>query len=255
MLADGTLAAFGLFLVRTSALVLATPFIGADSVFGGVKVALIASLALISFTTWGAPLPQAQAPLAFAMLALREVLIGLSLALVLQSALLAIRVSGEMIGQEMAFNMANVVDPASGLSTPLVTQLYEAMFMLGLLAVDGHHLVLQALGASFERAPVGALVIEADLPTLVVAQLTQMFAAGVTFAAPVLVLLMLSSLVMGLLARMVPQMNVLEVGFTLRIVVGLVAMTLFSPLIAPALEVLFQGVDEGLETMLLNLGG
>jgi flagellar biosynthetic protein FliR len=129
------------------------------------------------------------------------------------------------------------------------------MFMLGLLAVDGHHLVLQALASSFERAPVGALVIEADLPTLVVAQLTQMFAAGVTFAAPVLVLLMLSSLVMGLLARMVPQMNVLEVGFTLRIVVGLGAMTLFAPLIAPALEVLFKGVDEGLETMLLNLGG
>jgi flagellar biosynthetic protein FliR len=254
MLEDGTLAAFGLFMTRTSALVLATPFFGAESTFGGVKVVLIASLALISYTAFGVPLPDAQAPLAFAVLAMREVLIGLSLALVLQFAMLAVRVSGEMIGQEMAFNMASVVDPATGLSTPLVTQLYEACFMLGLLAVDGHHLILRALGSSFERAPVGAFGIESDLSGLVVRQMSQMFAAGVTFAAPVLVLLSLTSIVMGLLARTVPQMNVLEIGFTLRIVVGLLGMTLFSPLIAPALEALFGAVDAGLETVLGILG-
>lgn len=254
MLPDGTLAAFGLFMTRTSALVLATPFFGAESTFGGAKVALITSLALLSYTAHGTPLPDAQAPLAFGLLALREVLIGLSLALVLQLALLAVRVSGEMIGQEMAFNMANVVDPATGLSTPLVTQLYEATFVLGLLAVDGHHLVLRALGSSFERAPVGSFEIDAGLAELVTRQLAQMFAAGITFAAPVLVLLSLTSLVMGLLARTVPALNVLEVGFTLRIMVGLGAMTLFAPLIAPALTALFNAVDLGLTQVLGELG-
>ncbi len=254
MLPDGTLAAFGLYMTRTSALVLATPFFGAESTFGGAKVALIASLALLSYSTHGVPLPDAQAPLAFGLMALREVLIGLSLALVLQFALLAVRVSGEMIGQEMAFNMANVVDPATGLSTPLVTQLYEAAFILGLLAVDGHHLVLRALAASFERAPVGDFAIDGELAALATRQLAQMFAAGITFAAPVLVLLALTSLVMGLLARTVPALNVLEVGFTLRIMVGLGAMTLFAPLIAPALTTLFDAVDSGLTQVLGELG-
>lgn len=254
MIPDGTLAAFGLFMTRTSALVLATPFFGAQSTFAGAKVALIAALALISFTTHGSPLPDAQPPLAFAVMALREVLIGLSLGFVLQVALLAVRVAGEMIGQEMAFNMANVVDPATGLSTPLITQLYEAMFVLGLLAVDGHHLVLRALNGSFERAPVGAIGFEQDLVSLATRQMAEMFAAGVTFAAPVLVLLMLASIVMGLLARTVPQMNVLEVGFTLRIAVGLGAMCLFAPLIAPALEVLFDSVDKGVQQVLAGLG-
>lgn len=254
MLADGTLAAFGLFMTRTSALVLATPFFGAESTFGGAKVALIAGLALLSYSSHGVPLPDAQAPLAFGMLALREVLIGLSLALVLQTALLAVRVAGEMIGQEMAFNMANVVDPATGLSTPLITQLYEAAFVLGMLAVDGHHLILRALGASFERAPVGRIGLDGNLAALAVRQMAQMFAAGITFAAPVLVLLALTSLVMGLLARTVPALNVLEVGFTLRIMVGLGAMTLFSPLIAPALTSLFDAVDSGVQLALGELG-
>jgi len=254
MLPDGTLAAFGLYLIRTSALVLATPFLGSETTFAGAKVALIAALAFLSYGSHGVPLPDAQAPLAFGLLALRELLIGLSLALVLQFALLAVRVSGEMIGQEMAFNMASVVDPATGLSTPLVTQIYEAAFVLGLLAVDGHHLVLRALAASFERAPVGVFELDRDLAALAVGQLTQMFAAGITFAAPVLVLLLLTSVVMGLLARTVPALNVLEVGFTLRIVVGLGAMTLFAPLIAPALTALFEAVDRGLTAVLGELG-
>ena len=255
MLPDGTIAAFGLFMVRTSALVLATPFFGAMSTFFGAKIGLIASLALLSYSIYGVPLPEAQAPLSFAVFALREVLIGLSLAFVLQTALLAIRVSGEMIGQEMAFNMASVVDPATGQNTPLITQFYEAIFVLALLAVDGHHLILRALGRSFERAPVGDIGLSGDFATLAVAQMSQMFAAGVTFAAPVLVLLALTSLVMGLLARTTPQMNVLEVGFTLRIVVGLLAMTLFAPLLAPALSALFNGVDTGIDEVLGLLGG
>jgi len=255
MIQDGTLAAFGLFMTRSSALVLATPFIGAQTTFFGAKIGLIASLALLSYMAYGAPLPDAQAPLVFAVFALREVLIGLSLAFVLQGALLAIRVAGEMIGQEMSFNMASVVDPASGQNTPLITQIYESMFLLGLLALDGHHVILRALGSSFERAPVGGVGFDGELASLAVRQMTEMFAAGITFAAPVLVLLMLTSFVMGLLARTVPQMNVLEVGFTLRICIGLLAMTLFAPLLAPALGQLFERIDVGVGQVLDLLGG
>jgi flagellar biosynthetic protein FliR len=250
VIADGTLAALGLFLVRTSAFVLALPFFGSPTLFGGVKIGWIASLALLLFSVHGVPLPEAEAPLVFGALALREVLVGLALSFTLTLAVLAVRVAGELIGSEMAFNMAAVTDPGSGATTPLVTQFYECLFVLGLLAVDGHHLLLRALSSSFECAPVGRALFDGGYAAVAVGMTSDLIAAGVVFAAPVLVLLFLTSLMVGLIARVIPHANVMELSFTLRIVIGLIAMLLCAPLVAPALGTLYQRLDLLLEQTL-----
>jgi len=253
LLPAGTLEAFGLYLVRTSALVLSSPLFGSASGFTGYKVGLIATVAFVLYSASGVPLHASPGAVEFAVLCGREVLIGIFFGFILQSIVLAIRVAGYLIGHEMAFDMASVVDPATGISTPIITRFYEALFYLGLLAVDGHHWMLRALGRSFERAPVGAFDLGSGMVTLVKGQFAQMFAAGITFAAPVLVLLMMVSVLIGLLARVVPQMNVLEVGFTLRIMVALLAMLVFAPLVAPAMDSLYaqmmEGLDAGLEAL------
>ncbi|HVS09616.1 MAG TPA: flagellar biosynthetic protein FliR [Planctomycetota bacterium] len=253
--APGTLAALGLYGVRVSALILAAPLFGTASSFSGHRVGLIAVLSLALYAASGTPLRSDGGPLGFAALALRETLIGLSLAFVLQIVVMAVRVAGEMIGQEMAFNMATMVDPATGVNTPLITQIHESLFLIGLLAIDGHHVLLRALADSFARAPVGTLGFDGGLVEGLQRLFGEMFAAGLTFAAPVLVLLFLVSLVIGLLARAVPQLNVLEVGFTLRIAAALVAMYAFAPLLAPAMERLFGAMAVGLDGVLAAVEG
>ena len=255
MLSPGTLVTLGLVLVRTSAMVLSTPLIGDGAGFSGYKVGLIGALALLSFSTIEAPLEASVGPLAFGAMAMREALIGVAMGFVLQAVLLAVRVAGEMIGQEMAFNMSTLVDPVTGINTPLVTKIHEMFFLLGLLAVDGHHLLIRALFDSYARAPVGDVVFDLGVAAVVRDLFAQMFAAGMTLAAPVLVLLVLVSLLIGLLARAVPQLNVLEVGFSLRILVGLLAMFVFAPLLAPAMAGLYEALDGGLTSVLEGLEG
>ena len=186
---------------------------------------------------------------------LREVVIGLALAFTLHVVLVAVRVAGEMVGHEMGFNMASIVDPATGVNTPVVTQLWEIFFYLGLLAVDGHHLLLRGLDRSFERAPVGEVAFAQDMHVLAGGMFVQMFEAGLVFAAPVLVLLFALSVLMGVLARLVPQLNVNELGFTARVAVGLVALLAFVPLLSPALSRLYEGLDQGIGRTLDGLGG
>ena len=250
MLPPGLLITLGLVLVRTSAFVLASPLLGDGSGFAGYKVGLIGVLSLLSFAVLDVPLEAGVGPLTFAAMAGREALIGAGLAFVLQAVMLAVRVAGELIGHEMAFNMSAIADPATGLNTPLITRIYEGLFLLGLLAVDGHHLLMRALVDSFERAPVGRIALETGLWHGVRLLFSEMFTAGLTFAAPVTVLLVLVSLLIGLLARAVPQLNVLEVGFTLRIVVALFAMYVFAPLFGPAMEGLYDALDVGLDAVL-----
>ena len=255
MLPPGAIATFGLVLVRTSAMVLTAPMIGDASGFSGYKVGLIGALSLLAMTTLDAPLEEPVGPVAFGAMAMREALIGLSIGFVLQAVLLAVRVAGEMIGHEMAFNMSTLVDPATGINTPLITKIHEGLFFLGLLAVDGHHFLMRALFESYGRAPVGEVVLDPGVVQVARSLFSNMFAAGLTLAAPVLVLLVLVSLLIGLLARAVPQLNVLEVGFTLRIVVALVAMFAFAPLLAPAMEGLYLALDGGLAEVLAALEG
>jgi flagellar biosynthetic protein FliR len=239
--------AFGLYLVRTSALVLSSPILGSGTGFAGYKVALILSVAVALFLSTGAPLAQEPGGIEFGLMCLHEILVGLFLGFVLQAVLIAVRVAGELVGTEMAFNMASIVDPGTGVQTPLVTQVYEVLFFLGLLAVNGHHWLLRALGSSFERAPIGGLRIEGGVVPLLLELFSRMFKAGITFAAPVLVLLLMVSVLIGLLARLVPQINVLEVGFNIRVMVGLLALFLFSPLLAPAMNTLFEQLMGGLD--------
>lgn len=246
MISVGTIAAFGLYLVRTSALLLATPLLGNGAAFSGYKVALVALVSFALFSATGAPLEGAVGGVQYGMLCMREALIGLSLAFVLQAVIIAVRVGGELVGHEMAFNLSGQVDPTTGISSPLITRFYEAFFFLGLLAVNGHHLILRALSDTFFAAPVGTVDFSDGAVPYIVDLFGELFRAGITFAAPVLVVLMLVSVLIGLLARAVPQMNVLEIGFTLRISAALLALYLFAPLLEPALHALYERLDTGL---------
>ena len=158
----GTLEAFGLYLTRTSALVLAAPLFGTGTGFAAWRIGLIVSLAFLLYSVSGVPLDHAPAPIEYAALTLRELLIGAFLAFTLQAVVVAVRVAGETIGTEMGFNMASQLDPLTNVQTPVITQLYEIFFFIGLLAVNGHHLLLRALERSFERAPIGQVVFSSD---------------------------------------------------------------------------------------------
>jgi flagellar biosynthetic protein FliR len=248
----GTIEAFGLVLVRVSALVLAAPLFGLALPFSGARVGLIGVLALFMASTADVPAGLAGDPLVFGALALRETAIGLALALVLHAVVLAVRVAGELIGHEMAFNMATQVDP-SGVNTPLITQMHEGLFLIGLFALDGHHLVVRALSDSFVRAPVGGVGLPQAMPETLLRLVADMYAAGLTFAAPVLVVMVLVSVLIGLLGRAVPSINVMEVGFTLRILGALVAMFVFAPLLAPVMRALYGSLASGLDAVLISL--
>ena len=245
------IAGFMLVLTRTGALVVSAPVLGIGTGFVGYRITLIGFLSLLLYSTGGGPV-QAE-PLELALMALRETVIGVFFGLLVHLALLVVRTAGELVGQEMGFLVARQVDPNTGVGSSLVTGLYENLFLLFLLALDGHHWLLRSLARSFQYAPIGRLEIGEKLAPTAVAMFSEMFRAGLVFAAPVLVFLMLVSAVIGILARAVPSMNVMEIGFTLRILVALGAIFLFAPLLDPALrnldQQLLSWLDRGLAAL------
>ncbi|MEM9380817.1 MAG: flagellar biosynthetic protein FliR [Planctomycetota bacterium] len=243
----GVLESIGLFVARTSALLLLTPLLGSGAQFHGYKVALVVSVSAAMLFVQGIPPVVVDSWVHYALLMMREAVLGLGLAFMLHMVLMALRVGSELIGNEMAFTMANAVDPSTGESMPVLSRMNESLFFLALLSVDGHHWIVRGLAESFERAPVGEMQFGGDLPATLGVFFADMFAGGIAFAAPVLALLMMVSLMIGLIARAVPQVNVLEMGFSLRVAGGIIAIGLLSPTLAPAMSTLLEHLMAGLE--------
>jgi len=249
----GTLEAFGLYLVRTSVLVLGSPLLGEGIGMSGFKLAMIVTIAGLLYSVTGQPLEGDVNTFQYGVLALREVMIGGVFAFSTRLALMAVDVAGHMVGHEMAMNMSRQSDPVSGHSKTLVSNLYSTLFILAALVVDGHHWLIRSLAASFERAPVGELAFGGDVVQVILTFLTQAFGSGLSFAAPMLVLLSLVSVMIALLTRAVPQLNMMEFGFNLRVIGGLLAMFTFAPVITPGmnrvLELLMQALGAALDAL------
>ncbi|QDU70006.1 flagellar biosynthetic protein FliR [Engelhardtia mirabilis] len=255
LLDPANIEAFGLYLVRTSTMVLAAPLLGQTLSSSGTKIALIIALSAVSFSASGEPLPEVYAAPIFAVMALREALIGFFLALIMQLGVMVVRVMGELLSLDMGLQMANQVDPGTGVSSSIVTLIYEGFAILGLLAVNAHHWVVQSLVDSFERAPVGSMSAQLGVTDFVVGLFGEAISAGVAFGAPFMVLMAMVSVMVGLLARTVPQINVLELGFTLRVGVALIVMLILSPVMAPLFGGIFEDVRYWTASGLDALGG
>jgi flagellar biosynthetic protein FliR len=250
----GTIEAFGLYAARCAALIVGAPLFGAPTGFMAWRSSFVVILAAVLYAAGGQPLATSPAPIEYALLVLREVVVGLALAFCLHGALLAVRTAAEMVSHEIGLSYANLVDPTSGGSTSSMALFYEVFFYLGLLLTDGHHVLLRAVSASFESAPVGRLALDTGVAESALSLVGQMLVAGLTFAAPVLVLLFATSLLVALLGRAVPQLNVNETGFTLRTALGLLALFVFAPTMTPALNGLYAALFDAMQDAVGHLG-
>ena len=107
MLPPGTIEAFGLYLVRTSAMVLAAPLLGTGATFSGYKVGLIALISFLLFSISGSPLTESVLPIEYGIFVMREILIGLFLAFTLQVVVLAARIGGRKLNELVAYLTAD----------------------------------------------------------------------------------------------------------------------------------------------------
>jgi flagellar biosynthetic protein FliR len=231
---------FVLILTRVGAFVALLPQFGGVRVPRMVKVGLAVALAVLWFGSFGPPLEalQDEGPgpswPALILAVGREMVLGGVLGYACGLLLVPARVAGEFVAQEMGLTLGAIADPTSGASGAVLTQLFEAAAVALFFTLDIHHVFLAALHATFERWPVGG-----GLGALPVGRLVDGAAAaqewGVLLAMPLLACLLLTTVVLGLLTRAAPQMNLFSVGFALRVGVGLCAAYLLLPELGAAL--------------------
>jgi flagellar biosynthetic protein FliR len=232
---------FALILARTGAFVAALPLLGGKATPRTVKVGLAAALAVLYFRLLGSsatpPVLADSEPvswLVFGIVLGKEVLLGAFLGYVMSLVLLPVQIAGDYLGQEMGLALATQTDPSATNPSLVISQLFQMLAGSLFFGLNGHHLFLAALHSTFLYVPLGglSLVPTFRVGTAMAAMMGGLSSAqewGLVLAAPVGALLFLGSIVLALITRAAPQMNLFSIGFALRIVIGLAALFVLLP--------------------------
>ncbi len=228
----GLVALWGLWVFRATGLVLTVPFFGGIGVPPRMKAGIVVVLSTVLFLAKpdgpdASVLPRVDWFLL--VLGTRELLVGMMIGLMVRAMFVPFLLAGELIGHEMAFNMAQVVAPESGAGGTILAVLFEMFAMALFLAFDFHHDVLEMLALSYSMDLPGS---GAALPNWIgwfVGYFLGILEAAVVLVAPVFFLLITLTVAVGILAKTVPQMNVLDLSFPMRILGALLAITVFLP--------------------------
>lgn len=216
---------FVLVLTRISGLVMTAPVFGSRNVPVRVRAFLAIGLALII-----TPVQLHEAVempndlLNMGILAAREGILGLALGLAVMIIFTGLHLTGQIIGQMSGMSLADTFDPTFDTSVPVFSQLLDAVTLSIFIAVGGHRHILSALLDTFKARPPGVR----DFPTSVVEALTtitgESFEVGIRAGAPVMVALLLAVLILGLISRTLPQLNIIAIGFSLNSMIMLVTL-------------------------------
>ena len=216
------LAHFGLLLVRPGMILMLAPGIGGAFVPGQVKIGLTVLIALALFPSVAIPRGDGNAILT-AIIA-REVVIGLSLAFVLRALIAGAEFAGHLSGFQIGFSYGATVDPQNGVQNTMLATLYSLLATLGFLAINGHHMLLRGLAASYNGLPIGMGQVNGTLPAAVRDIMGLVFTVGARLAAPIVIVLLVVEIAVGLISRTSPTLNFMIIGYPLRLVIGLVLL-------------------------------
>jgi flagellar biosynthetic protein FliR len=190
-----------------------------------------------------------------AMLVGSEVVVGVIMGFTVGIVFHAVRFSGQVVGYQMGFAIGRVFDPLSRIQVPIVGQVLFTLSILLYLALDGHHMALRGLHASFVAIPVGAAVFPGALFGDLVRVSAGLFKSAVLLTAPVFVTLLLVTVSLGIMARLMPQLHIFFVAHPLKIAVGLAMIFVSIPFVTRLLHRLFSQSGADLERMLIHMSG
>ncbi len=232
-----TIFSFFLTFIRLSVVLFLLPFFGGASLPNQVKAALCL---VLSFGLWPSlsfqnPVLPAH-PFELALMILGELILGISLSLITNFIFAAIQTGGSLISFQIGFSMVNAVDPLTGVSEAALSHFLYTTALLVFLAFNGHLLLLKALSTSFDLIPPGQLLVSPELTTHIIALSEQMFILAIKIAAPVTAAVFLADLALALVSKAAPQMNVLIIGFPLKIMLGFIFIGVLFTLLAATME-------------------
>ncbi len=229
---------FLLVMVRTSGIFIFSPFFSAQNIPNIMKIGLSFSISLLITLTLSVSPDFSNEILV--LLIVKELMVGIIIGFISYAFFSAFYVMGQIIDMKIGFGMANVIDPQNRIQVPLMGNFYYILSFLLLMSINGHHLIISALVDSYKFLPIGGFKYTGDTMNLLVNSLSRAFEIGFKLSTPVVAIIFLTDVVLGIISKTIPQMNVFVVGMPLKVLIGLLIIIISMPIFFTAISGIFD---------------
>lgn len=245
------LEAFLMVLVRIACFVAIAPVFGHKSINARLRVLIAACITLTVFTVLDPEMPEYDSVFGFTFLMLKEAAVGLSLGFVSSLVMAIISMAGEFIDREIGFSMAQSFDMNTGAMTTITANLYDKLIYLIILITNLHFYILKAIVRSFEVVPLGNFKMNMPiLYTQVVGFIVEFFVIGFRIAMPIFIAATILNIILGVMTKSSPQMNMFAVGIQMKIILGMMALAIMIMFVPNITNYIMEKMDSMLTSVL-----
>ncbi|PKM49857.1 MAG: flagellar type III secretion system protein FliR [Firmicutes bacterium HGW-Firmicutes-7] len=216
---------FLLIFVRTGSLFVSVPIFSNRNIppIAKIGLAFFISTIIINVTDVSAPVASTDA-IGFGVILIKEFFVGWLIGMCAYMVFSILTLAGQFIDYQIGFSMVNVFDPLSQIQLTITGTFYYYLVLLMILLTNTYHFFIRAIIKSFELIPIGQVVLSSNLYDNFVGLMNQILLISMQIAAPFFFVMLLTDVVLGILARTAPQMNLFVIGFPIKIFLGLAVM-------------------------------
>lgn len=234
-----TLESFLLVVVRTGAFTSVAPLFGHRSVNARLRVLIAVCISLTVFSAKTIAFPVYSSVFGYSLLILKEAAVGLSLGFVARLVMSTLILAGEFIDREIGFTMSTNFDPSTGAMVTITSELYDKLIYVIIIITGMHHYIIRAIAQTFDIIPVGQVNVSFEkLYVTVLDFIIQYYNIGFMIAMPIFISMTMLNVILGVLTKSSPQMNMFAIGMQMKVIIGMLALTIvivFVPGIASIL--------------------
>lgn len=230
-----------LILVRVSCFVSVAPFYGQSGTPRQVKIGLSVFISLLLYGFIDKTALTYTGLFGYAVIVLKEGITGLLIGLGANICNSIILFAGHIISMDIGLMMATEFNPEMNTQSTLVGNLYNYFILMLLIATNMHHVILRAIADSFVVVPINGQIFDWDhLLASMMQYMTDLFVIGFRIVLPIFACIMVLNCILGILAKVSPQMNMFAVGMQMKILVGFAVLFLTISLLPGIADFIFK---------------
>ena len=244
-----------LIITRISMIFFIVPFFGNVNIPVRIKIALSFFLSLIIMNSVDYSAVSYQGMLGYSILIAQEAVTGLLIGIGSGFTLYILNFSGHMLDMEIGFSMAMEMDPTTQVQTTISATFLTAVFMLMFIASDMHYFLIDAVVDSYKVIPIGEGIVSPNLYKIFVQYVIDYFVIGFRIILPVFACILVINVILGILARIAPQMNMFVFGMQLKVFAGLSLIFILMNFLPGITDFLFKEMQTLTKLFMLSLAG
>lgn len=241
----GDLEIFLLVVVRVTSFIFVCPFFGGRQSPNLVKVGFGLLLSIMIYGAVPFNPPSYNTTIGYTVIVLKEVVAGFLLGYAVLISTLIVNFAGTIVDMQIGLSMVNLFDPNTNEQSTITGTFYSQVLTMMLILSGMYHFILKALADSFNLIPINGIVINSDkMLNAVVSFLRDYIVIGFRISLPIFIITFITNVVLGILAKVSPQMNMFSVGIQIKIIIGLAVMLVTVTMLGNASNFIYMNIKE-----------